>query len=221
MGARAYDPASRGFLSVDPLAPVTGAGWSGNPYSYAGNDPLHALDPLGLRPATDADLEVWARQHNGIADEALAVGMVVAGAALMFAGPVGVVAGAALISGGVNAYSQFRSGEKFNGVEFAVAVGVGALTGGIGVGTGAALAAGQIGRGTAMAITMGTGGTTNAGQYAATQLVRGEDVNLGHAGVAFATGAAGGPLGAGAGRAGSTWRPGPATRPWRGSPPTG
>jgi RHS repeat-associated protein len=204
MGARAYDPASRGFLSVDPLAPVTGAGWSGNPYSYAGNDPLHALDPLGLRPATDADLEVWARQHNGIADEALAVGMVVAGAALMFAGPVGVVAGAALISGGVNAYSQFRSGEKFNGVEFAVAVGVGALTGGIGVGTGAALAAGQIGRGTAMAITMGTGGTTNAGQYTATQLVRGEDVNLGHAGVAFATGAAGGPLGAGAGRAGST-----------------
>src|SRR5699024_2952351 len=28
MGARAYDPAARGFLSVDPLAPITGSGWT-------------------------------------------------------------------------------------------------------------------------------------------------------------------------------------------------
>ena len=50
LGARVYDPAARGFLSVDPLAPIVGAAWAGNPYSYAGNDPLQALDPLGLRP---------------------------------------------------------------------------------------------------------------------------------------------------------------------------
>lgn len=56
MGARAYDRVTRGFLSVDPLEPVTGAGWAGNPYAYAGNDPLHALDPLGLSPVTDKDL---------------------------------------------------------------------------------------------------------------------------------------------------------------------
>jgi RHS repeat-associated protein len=205
LGARAYDPVSRGFLSVDPLPPVTGAAWAGNPYSYAGNDPLHALDPLGLRPATDADLEVWARQHNGIADEALAVGMVVAGATLMVVGgPVGGIAGAALISGGINAYSQFRSGEKFNGLEFGIALGVGAVTGGVGVGTGAALAAGQIGRGTAIAITSGTGGLTNSGQYVGTQVVRGEDVDWGTAAFSFGTGAAGGPLGEGAGMAGTS-----------------
>ena len=40
LGARAYDPATRGFLSTDPLSPVLGAGWDGNPYAYAGNNPL-------------------------------------------------------------------------------------------------------------------------------------------------------------------------------------
>lgn len=55
MGARVYDPNARRFLSVDPLPPVVGAGWEGNPYSYAGNDPLQALDPLGLRPLTDPE----------------------------------------------------------------------------------------------------------------------------------------------------------------------
>jgi len=204
MGARAYDPVSRGFLSVDPLAPVTGAGWSGNPYSYAGNDPLHAVDPLGLRPATDADLESWSRQHNGIWDEALAVGMVAAGAALMFAGPVGVIAGSALISAGVDTYSQVRSGKAFNFAEVGIAAGIGAVTGGVGVGTGAAVAAGQIGRGAAMGITMGAGGTANAGQYLGTQAVHGDTINWGTAGISFATGAAGGPLGEGAGLAGST-----------------
>lgn len=56
MGARAYDPATRGFLSVDPLQPPAGVAWAGNPYSFAGNDPLNRLDPLGQRPVTDADL---------------------------------------------------------------------------------------------------------------------------------------------------------------------
>lgn len=65
MGARAYDPASRGFLSVDPLEPVTGAGWSANPYSYAGNDPLHAVDPLGLAPISDAELQAYADGLQG------------------------------------------------------------------------------------------------------------------------------------------------------------
>ena len=204
MGARAYHPVSRGFLSVDPMAPVAGTAWSGNPYAYAGNDPLHALDPLGLRPATDADLESWSRLHNGVWDEALAVGMVVAGTALMFTGPVGVVAGSALISAGVDTYAQVRSGQEFNVTEVVVAGGIGAVTGGIGVGTGAALAAGQIGRGTALAITMGTGAAGNSGQYVGTQLARGQDVDLSDAAVAFGTGAASGPLGAGASRAGTS-----------------
>lgn len=74
MGARAYDRVTRGFLSVDPLEPVTGAGWAGNPYAYAGNDPLHALDPLGRSPLTDKDLKptkepgFWEKLGNGISD---------------------------------------------------------------------------------------------------------------------------------------------------------
>ncbi|MDO6146238.1 RHS repeat-associated core domain-containing protein, partial [Paenarthrobacter aurescens] len=59
LGKRAYDPATRGFLSTDPLAPVLGAGWDGNPYSYAGNNPLNTTDPTGLRPLSDADLKAY------------------------------------------------------------------------------------------------------------------------------------------------------------------
>ena len=65
LGARAYDPAARGFLSTDPLAPVLGAGWDGNPYSYAGNNPLNASDPTGLRPLTDEDLKAYDAANRG------------------------------------------------------------------------------------------------------------------------------------------------------------
>jgi hypothetical protein len=40
---------TRRFLSVDPLDPVVGSGWAGNPYWFAGHDPLHAIDPLELQ----------------------------------------------------------------------------------------------------------------------------------------------------------------------------
>ena len=50
---RAYDPATRTFLQPDPLPPVPGTAYAANPYHYAGNDPVNALDPLGLRPLTD------------------------------------------------------------------------------------------------------------------------------------------------------------------------
>jgi len=40
---RYYDPQTAQFLSVDPLASITGT-----PYSYAGDNPLNGTDPLGL-----------------------------------------------------------------------------------------------------------------------------------------------------------------------------
>ncbi len=43
MRARVYDPATAQFLSRDPLAAV-----SGEPYSYAGDNPLNNSDPTGL-----------------------------------------------------------------------------------------------------------------------------------------------------------------------------
>ncbi|OII23818.1 DUF6531 domain-containing protein [Frigoribacterium sp. MCBA15_019] len=123
LGARVYDPTARGFLSVDPLAPVTGAAWAGNPYSYAGNDPLHALDPLGLRPATDADLADYAKATQGAWANAgdwwddnweyvVAGAAIVGGVALMatgVGGPAGIAlmaASGALLSGGISVASQ-------------------------------------------------------------------------------------------------------------------
>jgi RHS repeat-associated protein len=44
--ARTYDPVTAQFLSVDPLVDV-----SDEPYSYAGNNPVNAVDPTGLIPA--------------------------------------------------------------------------------------------------------------------------------------------------------------------------
>ena len=43
-------------LSPDPLEPVLGTAFAANPYHHAGNDPVNQVDPLGLRPVTDAEL---------------------------------------------------------------------------------------------------------------------------------------------------------------------
>ncbi|MGL3807884.1 DUF6531 domain-containing protein [Paeniglutamicibacter sp. R2-26] len=139
-GARAYDPLTRGFLSVDPLDPVIGAGWAGNPYSYAGNDPLHAIDPLGLSPVTEADLQAYRDANNGalaaagdwMADnwEYVAGGaMVVAGGVLMATG-VGGPAGMMLVAGGADAIIQKATTGKVNWVQTAGVAVLGGVGGG-------------------------------------------------------------------------------------------
>jgi RHS repeat-associated protein len=62
---RAYDPGTRAFLSPDPLPAVPGTPTAANPYHYANNNPINLLDPLGLRPATDADLADHHKAHHG------------------------------------------------------------------------------------------------------------------------------------------------------------
>jgi RHS repeat-associated protein len=59
--ARVYDPATAQFMSVDPFATITG-----EPYAYAGDNPLNVGDPSGLFP--------WG---------AIAEGVVVGGACLL------------------------------------------------------------------------------------------------------------------------------------------
>ncbi|GAB3749836.1 hypothetical protein GCM10028864_23860 [Microlunatus parietis] len=142
MGARAYDPATRAFLSVDQLEPVPGSGWAGNPYAFAGNDPLHALDPAGLSPVTDEELKAYAASNDGawnavtdwVGDnwEYLAGGaMVIAGGALMFTG-VGGPAGLALISAGADTIIQKATTGSVNWGQVAVSGVVGGVTGGLG-----------------------------------------------------------------------------------------
>ncbi len=142
LGARVYDPSARGFLSVDPLDPMPGAGWAGNPYSYAGNDPLHASDPTGLRPATDADLKAWTDAHQGAIHAAgqwlennweyVAGGaMVIAGGVLIATG-VGGPAGMMLISAGADTIIQKATTGNVNWGEVLVAGAAGGI-GGAGV----------------------------------------------------------------------------------------
>ncbi|WP_187977399.1 DUF6531 domain-containing protein [Mycetocola sp. JXN-3] len=159
MGARVYDPASFGFVSTDPLPGVLGTGWLGNGYAFVGNDPLHAVDPWGLRPVTDAELQAYASAHNGaiakagewIGDnwEYIVGGVaIVAGVALMFTGvggPIGVAligaASGALLSGGISVVSQKAQNGSVDWGQVGVQAVIGAATGG----AGGAISAGRAG----------------------------------------------------------------------------
>lgn len=152
LGARVYDPAARGFLSVDPLAPILGAAWSGNPYSYAGNDPLQAVDPLGLRPATDKDLRAYRDANQGaiagagkwIADHKeaiLATAMIVGAVALMFVPGVNIAVMAlaaagsgALMAGGISIIQQGPDSGKVNWGDVGRQMVIGGVSGAIGGG---------------------------------------------------------------------------------------
>ncbi|RRD51312.1 type IV secretion protein Rhs [Arachnia propionica] len=126
-GVRAYDPATRSFLSPDPLLPVTASGWAGNPYAWAGNDPVGASDPLGLRPVSEDDLKVYQQASNGwLANTAAAAtswvknnweyiaagAVIVAGVAVMCTG-VGGPIGAAMIGGALMGAGSSIATQKF------------------------------------------------------------------------------------------------------------
>ena len=96
-GARVLDPATSGFLSPDPMEPTTGAGWTGNPYSYAGNNPANLLDPTGLHPVYAAELDECRKANSPKWGTALAIA---AGVGLAFV-PGAQGLGAALIAGAV------------------------------------------------------------------------------------------------------------------------
>jgi RHS repeat-associated protein len=56
--SRYYDPSVEQFLSVDPLASVTG-----EPYSYTGDAPLDGVDPLGLCKAGPVNVPFGGSGH--------------------------------------------------------------------------------------------------------------------------------------------------------------
>lgn len=172
MGARAYDPLTRGFLSVDPVVPEPASAWSGNPYAYAGNDPVHATDPLGLSPLTDAELVEWTANNQGVMGEygGYIVGgiAVVAGVAMIATG-VGGPAGVALIAAGTDAIIQQATTGQVNWGQVVVSGVVGLATGGLGAVTSSAVRQGTMSGARALAWNVGgnamIGGTGNAAGY--------------------------------------------------------
>ena len=157
-GVRAYDSTTRAFLSPDPLPPVTASGWAGNPYSWAGNDPVGSADPTGLRPVSEADLRVYQQASNGtLSNAAAAAGswlkdnweyiaagaVVVAGVAVMctgVGGPIGAaMIGGALMSGGMSIGTQKFTTGGVDWGKVAVDGAIGAVSGLAGGGAAAAV----------------------------------------------------------------------------------
>ena len=224
MGARVYDPATRAFLSADPLEPVTGAAWAANPYSFAGNDPVGSADPLGLRPVSEEDLRAYQQASNGMLQNAasavtgwvkdnweyIAAGaMVVAGAAVMCTG-VGGPIGAAMMAGALtSAGGSIWSQKSQNGsVDWGTVLrdgAVGAATGLIGGGASAAAAKATAGMTSCLGknIVSGAvegaidGGASNGLQY----LTSGQPITPAGFARAVGEGAGEGAIGGGAGGA--------------------
>ena len=137
LGARVLDPASRSFLSPDPVEPTAGAGWAANPYSYAGNNPVNLYDPAGLHPITAEELDAYRKANSPKWGTALAI---IAGVGLaVFGGPAGIGAAIAIGAGlgaGANLIDQACSGYPINLGEVALSGALGGLGGGIGAAAG-------------------------------------------------------------------------------------
>ena len=167
LGRRAYDPATRGFLSTDPLAPVLGTGWDGNPYAYAGNNPLNATDPTGLRPLNDADLKAFQAANQGnvtawwdeYGDYVVGGVIAAAGVGLMFV-PGGQGLGMALIGAGADAVYQKITTGTVDWQQVAITGVVGVVAGPV---AGKISGAISTGVGKAAATQMGTAITTKVG----------------------------------------------------------
>ncbi len=137
LGARVLDPTTSSFLTPDPLPPTTAAGWAGNPYSYAGNNPTNLYDPTGLHPITTEELDTYRKANAPKWGTALAI---TAGIGLaIFGGPAGIGAaiaiGAGLAAGG-NLIDQACSGYPINPGEVLFSGALGTLGGGVGAAAG-------------------------------------------------------------------------------------
>ncbi len=133
---RVYDPATRQFLSPDPLPGLPGAPAAAHPYAYADDDPVGRFDPLGLQgqPLSIDQYNQFREQAYGWQTENLVtVGLVAAGVAMMFIPGIGL-GGMALIGAGLGAVGGAAPG-IIHGIETGEwdwgAIGGGALKGAV------------------------------------------------------------------------------------------
>lgn len=193
---RVYDPVTAGFLSPDLLPPLLGTAAAGTPYAYAGNDPVGAVDPLGLRPLSDAEYQemrdaanrpVWERGWDAATDWAgdawewtkehadeIAAGALAVGAVVMIATGVGAPIGAGILIGmGISGGVQYATTGEIDARQLWVSGLAGGASGGVGSlfsGAGIATQAG-VGAVTGMGTSAGSQAIRNGGQIDPTQLV--------------------------------------------------
>ena len=117
MGARVFDPASKKFLSQDPLPPVIGAGWFADSYSFLGHDPVGMIDPWGTRPMTAQEYKNYEKEQDvktwlNVAATTLTV-VSIAAAFIPAVGPavtMGLNVAAGALSGAASAYKVNADG---------------------------------------------------------------------------------------------------------------
>ena len=145
--ARAYDPATRSFLSPDPLPPVPGTPYAGNavPLRRQRPDRPAWTRSAGARSPSRScarSATGWARtssQRN--ADTIIAGALIVGGIAVMatgVGGPLGAaMIGGALLSAGSSAAIQKVTTGHVDYKQVAIAGAIGGAAGGLGYGAGA------------------------------------------------------------------------------------
>ncbi len=142
IGDRVYDPATRAFLSKDPLPPRPGTNGSfASPYLYAWSDPVNHVDPTGREPVSIEEFEAWReRQENNrferagqaIVDDpwgSLAMATVVVGGTVLLATPFAPV-GAGILIGAASSAAMGLATDNFNPRAVALSGAFGAVPGG-------------------------------------------------------------------------------------------
>jgi len=153
MGDRVYDPATRAFLSKDPLPPRPGTNGSfASPYLYAWSDPVNYVDPSGREPVSIEEFEAWReRQENNrferagqaIVDDpwgSLAMATVVVGGAVLLATPFAPI-GAGILVGAASSAAIGLATDNFNPRSVAISGAFGAVPGATSVRTAFAVGA--------------------------------------------------------------------------------
>lgn len=121
--ARNYQPTLGQFTTIDPVNGLPGTTTLNNNYTYANNNPLHLIDPLGLYGINDNNLArdltrprppdgSWslAGEVDLLVKPALALG---GRAALVAAGTPTVVVGGIVVASGILVYQGFQLHEAF------------------------------------------------------------------------------------------------------------